>query len=324
MRPHSFDTRGFLFGCALLAALVTVVSGARFTYVFAEARLMKESNVAASASATRAQVATTTETVETPPQPTITTTSPAPKVAAIAYVVGNIDTGEIYASKNGNTPYPIASISKLLVALATRATLSPESKVTITQADRAQTEGSPGSILRDETFLVKDLFYPLLMESNNSVAYALERAGGQEEFVRVMLRIAHNAGMDETLLNDSSGLSPRNRASARDLLSLAQHILKTDPELFEITRTTSKSATALSGRTYPIPNLNIFTADESFIGGKTGYTDEAKQTMLTVFEIPVKNQEKPARIGIIILGSHDRKGDIVKLKEWFATSAVAR
>lgn len=324
MRPHSFDIRGFLFGCAALAAVVTIASGARFTYVFAEARWIKESNVAASAGATTAPIATTTETTETPPQPTITTTSPVPKVAAIAYVVGNIDTGEIYASKNSTTPYPIASISKLLVALATRATLSPESKVTITQADRAQTEGSPGSIQRDETFFVKDLFYPLLMESNNSVAYALERAGGQEEFVRVMLRIAHNAGMDETLLNDSSGLSPRNRASARDLLSLSQHILKTDPELFEITRTKSKSATALSGRTYPIPNLNIFTADESFIGGKTGYTDEAKQTMLTVFEIPVKNQDTPARIAIIILGSHDRKGDIVKLKEWFTDSAIAQ
>lgn len=321
MRHHSFDTRGFLVGCSILAALVVVVGVAKFSFVFAEARFMKESNTAASAVA----AAPEEPTEPTPPvTPSITVTTPAPKVAAISYVVGNIDTGQVYATKNGETPYPIASISKLLVALATRATLSPESKVTITQADRAQTEGSPGSIQRDETFTVKDLFYPLLMESNNSVAYALQRAGGQEEFVRVMLRIAHSAGMDETLLNDSSGLSPRNRASAHDLLSLSQHILKSDPEIFETTRTASKSVTALSGRTYPIPNLNIFTADETFIGGKTGYTDEAKQTMLTVFEIPVKNQEKPARIAIIILGSHDRKGDIVKLKEWFTTSALAQ
>lgn len=323
MRHHSFDTRGFLVGCTMLATLVSIVGVAKFSFVFAEARFMKESNTAASAAVATPTQEEVAEPIA-PAAPSITVATPAPKVAAIAYVVANIDTGEVYAEKNSDTPYPIASISKLLVALATRATLSPESKVTITQADRAQTEGSPGSIQRDETFTVKDLYYPLLMESNNSVAYALERAGGGEEFVRVMLRIAHSAGMDETLLNDSSGLSPRNRASAHDLFSLSQHILENDPQLFETTRTASKSVTALSGRTYPIPNLNIFTADEAFIGGKTGYTDEAKQTMLTIFELPVKNQEKPARIAIIILGSHDRKGDIEKLKNWFSSTASAR
>lgn len=327
-RPHSFDTHGFLTGVKVLVVLTIVLVGVRYGTVYASSILVREDEgdaavaaVAATAASSPAPspVPTSAPTVE---KPHIQTTAAAPKVSAQAYIVADLDTGVAYASKDADTAHPIASISKLLVALAVRKTLTPETEVTVTKADRAQTEGSPGSIQRDETFTVTDLFYPLLMESNNSVAYALERAGGGDEFIRVMLRIAHDVGMDETLLNDSSGLSAKNSASARDLLLLAQHIATNEPELLEITRTTSKSVAAQSGRAYPIPNLNVFSKEDAFLGGKTGYTDEAKQTMLAIFEVPVKKSEKPARIAIIVLASSDRKGDIGKLRTWFERSAV--
>lgn len=324
-KPHTFDTRGFIFGAKCLMVLAVVLVGVRYGTAFASDKFVRdepEENVAAAAAATTEEKPTEPASPPAPPAPRVITKGTAPKVSAVAYIVGDLSTGDIYASKNSSTAYPIASISKLLVALAARETLSPEKEVTIKREDRAQTEGSPGSIPSNETFLVKDLFYPLLMESNNSVAYTFEREGGGDEFVRVMLRIAHDVGMDETLLNDSSGLSPKNSASVHDLLSLAQHIEKHEPELLEITRTKKKSVTAESGRTYPIPNLNIFTADTQFVGGKTGYTDEARQTMLTIFEVPVKNTESPSRIAIIVLGSSDRKGDIQKLKTWFEKNAT--
>ena len=80
--------------------------------------------------------------------------------------------------------------------------------------------------------------------------------------------------------------------------------------------------TAKSGRSYPVANLNIFSSDAEFVGGKTGYTDEAKQTMLAIFEASVKNKIEPTRIAIIVLGSSDRKGDINTLRTWFERSAV--
>lgn len=318
-KPHTFDTRGFFFGVKCLLAVTVVLVGVRYGTAFASDILAGDVKDTVAAAATSHF---TSEPTPSSTEPGIKLVTPAPRVSATAFVIGDLDTGDTIASKDADTPHPIASISKLLVALAVRETLSPESKVTITRDDRAQTEGTPGSIQRDETFFVRDLFYPLLMESNNSVAYALERAGGGDEFVRVMLRIAHEAGMDETLLNDSSGLSAKNLASARDLLALAHHIGINDPELFDITRTKSKSVTAISRRTYPVANLNIFTSDPTFLGGKTGYTDEAKQTMLAVFELPIKNKEKPVRVAIIVLGSSDRKGDIQKLRTWFEKNAV--
>lgn len=322
-KPHTFDTHGFMFGVKCLMVLAVLLVGVRYGTAFASDKFVRDEpkeNVAAAA-ATEPEVVEPTSP-PAPPAPRVIAKGTAPKVSATAYIVGDLATGDIYASKNADTPYPIASISKLLVALAARETLSPEKEVTIKREDRAQTEGSPGSIPSNETFLVKDLFYPLLMESNNSVAYAFEREGGGDEFVRVMLRIAHDVGMDETLLNDSSGLSPKNSASVHDLLSLAQHIESETPEFLEITRTKKKSVTAKSGHTYPIPNLNIFTGDTQFVGGKTGYTDEARQTMLTIFEIPVKDAPEPTRVAIIVLGSSDRKGDIQKLKTWFEKNAV--
>jgi D-alanyl-D-alanine carboxypeptidase (penicillin-binding protein 5/6) len=322
-RPHSFDTHSFFFGVKCLAVLAVLLVGVRYSSVFASDILAGDDIVARVAGAASPIVATVDPSSSLVASSTATQ-KPAhvPGISAQAYLLANLDTGAVYAAKNSETPYPIASISKLLVALAALETLPPEGEITITRADRALTEGTPGSIQRDETFRVADLLYPLLMESNNSVAYALQRAGGGAEFVRVMLRLAHEIGMDETLLDDSSGLSPRNNASAGDLLALAHYIDKRTPAIFEITRTKKKSVTAESGRSYPVPNLNIFTNDPAFIGGKTGYTDEAKQTMLALFEIPSKDTRENERIVIVILQSDSRKGDVEKLKSWFEKTAM--
>lgn len=315
-RPHSFDTRGFFFGMRLLIAAAIMLSAVRYGTALASDIFANDEESPNVAAAAVAIVPPPPPLVAAPAESRLRISSdvPLPNVTARSFIVGDIETGDVYAAHNADTPYPIASISKLLVALAAREAIDPYERVTITKADRRETEGSPGSIQRDETFLAGDLLYPLLMESNNSVAYALERAGGGDEFVRKMLRIAHRVGMDETLLNDSSGLSPKNNASARDLFALARYIASHDPTLFQITRTQKKTVTAESGRVYPVANLNVFADDPSFLGGKTGYTDEAKETMIALFEMPAANGS--TNVAIIVLGSDDRKRDVNALRKW--------
>src|SRR3989338_7480411 len=49
-----------------------------------------------------------------------------PQVAAAAYLVGDINTGEIIIAKNQDQKFPIASISKLMTALVASEIVKPE------------------------------------------------------------------------------------------------------------------------------------------------------------------------------------------------------
>lgn len=251
---------------------------------------------------------------------TVGTVQP-PKISAKSFLVADVRTGEVYAEKNADTAFPIASVSKLMVALVANETIHFDRLVTVTTDDRIQTEGTPGSILANETFSVGDLIYPLLMESNNSVAYALARYYGQQNFYDWMNAKARAVGMEHTSYDDASGISENNVASASDIFKLTRYIHNSQSFILNVTRTPERNITAESGRTYNLRNFNHFYGSKEFLGGKTGYTTEARETMTSVFEVPVKNSTTTATVSIVVLGSADRKTDVERLLAWFKANA---
>lgn len=319
--PNSFDTRGFVFGICCIAGVVALFSITRIALAQVSEHIASEpyQNLAAVETKLAAlREKHITASVEVAPRFT-TNNAPLPKVSAKAFLVGDVDSGVQYASKNETTPRPIASITKLLTALVAQETLSPKRMITLTRDDRVQTEGTPGSITRDETFSVDDLLDSLLMESNNSVAYALARTDGTSAFMQKMYEKSREAGMKATMLDDPSGISEKNAASAADIFALTRFVHGEAPELLDITRAKTNTITAKSGRTYSLANFNVFTSRPDFVGGKTGYTDAARETMTTVFEVPVGDET--ATISIVVLGSEDRKADVSKLLAWFTRNA---
>lgn len=318
-KPHSFDTHAFFFALKCFACVLVLLTGVKYGTAAASEHLVRADAIVAAAGVS---VETTQEEALAPlpkPEPKITLSEkPLPKVSAQAFVIADLHTGEVYGEKDGDSALPIASLSKLLVALVAREMLPDTSRVTITNDDRKETDGTPGSILRNDVFIAGDLYYPLLMESNNSVAYAFARAAG-EGFIARMNTMAEKAGMEAASFDDASGISPHNVASARDLFALAKHIRETEPGLFDISRQKSKTIEAESGRSYTFVNFNVFTDNSHFVGGKTGYTDEARQTMLALFDVPLG--EASTTVAIIVLHSSDRKGDVEKLLHWFTSAA---
>ena len=310
----SFDTHAFFFAVKCLAVVLLVCVGIRYGAGFALGESVHEEAQTAGAS-TAVSEPSTAPSFPAAPTARVLKNIPLPKVSATSYLLADMESGEVFAAREATTTLPIASISKLLVALVARDTVDASSTVQITATDRRETDGSPGQLRQGDSFLASDLYYPLLMESNNSVAYAFARAGGGEEFIRRMLRLAHTIGMDETLLDDSSGLSENNEASVTDLFALARYISKNAPDLFEITTTPHYTLRATNGRTYALGNFNVFASRADFVGGKTGYTDEAHETMIALFAIDTRT------IAIIVLGSEDRKKDVEKLLAWFKNSA---
>ena len=86
------------------------------------------------------------------------------KVSARAYLVGDLETGEIILSKNEKEELPIASVSKLMTALVATETLPKDTTALVSKGALA-TEGGNGDLRLGEKIKSGDLLYPLLLQS---------------------------------------------------------------------------------------------------------------------------------------------------------------
>lgn len=322
--PHSFDTRGLLWSLGILAGIVGVTfGGAKYGTAIAANYFYPESQVAAVPAALDVPLAPEREEyipeLEVNVPSRFTVDAPIPQIPARSFIIADLDSDVVFAQKSSTTIYPIASISKLLTALVAEEQLSASTTVTVNDEDIRLTFGTPGSVPRGESFVLGNSFYPLLTESNNTIANTLARTASTSAFMDAMRRKAASIGMTLTSLEDPSGISAKNAASALDIYLLTRHIYAHSPHLLDLTRAKNTSVKSVDGTSYTFNNYNVFSGDARFIGGKTGYTDQARQTMTTVFKVPVGTTT--ATLGIVVLGSDDRKRDTEALLRWFTSFA---
>jgi D-alanyl-D-alanine carboxypeptidase len=110
--------------------------------------------------------------------------------------------------------------------------------------------------------------------------------------------------MKNTRFEDPSGLSEKNISSADDLSRLIQYIYKSYPELVDVIHTQSYSY----GRHTWFSN-SVFTSDTKYLGGKNGYTDEARYTLVSMFKLPLGVNSEMHNVAIILLGSEQSEKD---------------
>lgn len=222
-----------------------------------------------------------------------------PATSAAAYALSNLETGEVYLKKASNDRYPIASITKL-----------------VTAAVATDVIGHADTILAPDTnhYTLSDLYYPLLLRSNNAVAEHIAQHAGQAFFMSNMNAYTRSLGMEQTVFADPSGLSPKNVSTTNDLLTFAHHLYTDKRFIFDITHEETMTITSKEGHTWEVVNQNTLADDPHFRGGKLGYTDEAAQTSLAVFALPLGNKTQP--VAVVILHSQDWKQDTRTLLRW--------
>lgn len=243
---------------------------------------------------------------------------PIPEISAAAYLVADLDTGDVYAERAAGTPRPIASVTKLMTALVANETIMFDYRIFIPVSELTTPFGTTTPSAA-KSFVIEDLLYPLLMESNNNVANRLARYYGEESFVGWMNDQARALGMTSTVYADPSGLSRENVSTPEDLYRLAVYLANKKSFVWAITRTKEKSIVADDGSSYSFDNYNIFSNVGTFVGGKVGETAAAKETMESVFTFPIDGRER--RIAIIVLGSESYTNDTEGLLAWFMRSA---
>lgn len=219
-----------------------------------------------------------------------------PKISAGAYVVADLESGDIIASYAEKVPMPIASLSKLMTALVSLETINQyqETKVSRTAFG---TYGAQGNLSVGETIKISDLMYPLLLESSNDAAEVLAEFAGRKTFIKNMNDKATSIGLLNTEFEDPSGLSKHNISTAEDLFKLVKYIYKYKSFVFDITKLKD-----YSNDDHTWYSNSKFRNDENYLGGKNGYTDEAHYTLITLVDLPLGEFES-RKIAIVLLNS---------------------
>lgn len=232
-----------------------------------------------------------------------------PKISAQAYLVGDLNTGEVILAKNQDMKFPIASTSKLMTALVATEITNPNDIVKISKK-AISTEGKNGNFRIGEEIKTNDLLYPLLLESSNDAAEAIAEHFGRESFVSKMNQEATILKMSSTSYEDPTGLSPNNQSTVSDMFRLAGYLKEQRQDLLQIT--TKRS---FGNKKHSWSNLSQFLHKDGYIGGKSGYTDVAMQTVVSIFSLPLgKTGERP--IAITLLKSKDRAKDVESILKY--------
>lgn len=227
----------------------------------------------------------------------------APAVSARAFAVRDAVTGDMYLTKNAELRYPVASITKLTTALVASEVIGLNEEVDV----------------RGRAYIVGELYYPLFLASDNGVAESLAAHHGTAKFIARMNTKARALGMYNTSFADASGLSPRNVSTAEDLTVLGRYLYHSKRGLLDISGDDSMTITASDGTEWPVQNQNKLARDPHFVGGKLGFTDEARQTSVGLFTVVVDGRTRV--VCVVVLGSDDWKQDTRTLLTWFRENA---
>lgn len=234
-------------------------------------------------------------------------------ISADAVLAADFETGQILFEKNSQTIYPIASVTKLMSALAAMEIINRFKVVTISQ-DSSGEIGDSAGFLKGETFEAENLLYPLLLASSNEVATLFEKEG--YGLVGAMNQKAQALGLRHTSFKDASGISAENVSNTEDLFKLLQFLNAHKKPIFMITGLKEHTLASLNKiKKHAWTNGNWTSADDRFIGGKAGKTAQAGETMAGVFNVRFPEFETRP-IAIVILHSEDRVRDVEHVIEY--------
>lgn len=209
-------------------------------------------------------------------------TAPLPgDVSADAWLVADLDTGDVIAAKDAHGRHRPASIIKVLVAMQAIRDL-PIHKVVAGTADDAAAEGTKVGVGENGWYSINDLLHGLLMHSGNDAAHALAmQLGGMDTALHKVNDLASKLGGRDTRVATPSGLDgPGMSTSAYDI-GLFYRFAWANPTFTDIVATRSFAFPGRGDVGYPVENDNKLLSNyPGALGGKTGYTDDAGQTFV--------------------------------------------
>ncbi|MGN0382845.1 MAG: D-alanyl-D-alanine carboxypeptidase family protein [Eubacterium sp.] len=204
-----------------------------------------------------------------------------------------IDANDLYASsavlydaegervlyeKNGYEEMPMASTTKIMTCIIALeyGNLSQEAEVSSYAASMPDVQLG---IREGEQYVLNDLLYALMLESDNDAAVAIAEnvAGSVEKFADMMNAKAKQLGAYNTNFVTPNGLDADGHyTTSKDLARIASYAIKNE-QFLEIINTKAYSFSSIDvTRSFNVTNKNAFlNLMQGAIGIKTGFTGKA-------------------------------------------------
>lgn len=236
------------------------------------------------------------------------------EVNAEAAVVMDADSGRLLYAQNPDKRLANASTTKIMTALLTLEQPDQDQYFTV-DSDAIQVEGTTMGLQPGDSVTLHQLAAGMLLPSGNDAANAaaVEIAGSEEAFVRLMNQRAAELGLQNTQYRNPSGLDAEGHySSARDLAALAAHALENE----DFADIVSKQEIRMAFGNPPY-NRSLYTTNKLLerypyaIGVKTGYTDDAGLCLVTAAE------KDGTRLIIVTLNGKDDVNTHMRLYEHF-------
>ncbi|MFZ0832188.1 MAG: serine hydrolase [Mycobacterium sp.] len=205
-----------------------------------------------------------------------------PDGPAPAWIVADMDTGQILGGRNEYGQYAPASTIKVLLALTVLNELSLDQTITASVAD-TQVECNCAGVVPGRTYTVRQLLPALLLVSGNDVANTLASGlGGQDQAVAKMNAVAALLGAYGTNAGSPSGLDGPGIpmwTSPHDLAVIFRAAMA-NPVFAQITAMPTTVFPTKNGDTVLANQNELLKRYPGALGGKTGYTSIARKTFV--------------------------------------------
>lgn len=217
-----------------------------------------------------------------------------PVVSAQSAIVMDVDSGAVLYAKNIDEKLYPASTTKIMTCLLAveNAQMDENVEFSYDAVFGVPRDGSNMGIDVGEILPMEDCLYGILVGSANEVAAAVgEHIGGDTEtFLQMMNDRADELGCKNTNFMNANGLHDDNHyTTAYDLALIARAFFSND-YLASIANTPRVhfEPTATQPDDFYLNNKNKLVSGEIkyeyYLGGKTGYTSDARQTLVSCAE----------------------------------------
>lgn len=242
--------------------------------------------------------------------PVLTGSQNFPIFSGQGIIAVDSDSNVTLFEKNADQPLYPASTTKIMTALVGLDYYNLNQTLTVLDSN---VEGQKMGLMVGEQMTFENLLNGLLIYSANDAAIAIadNYPGGRENFVAAMNAKAQSLHLENSHFANPIGLDDPNQVTtARDMVRVAEVAMQ-NPTFASIVGTKIKTISDVTGKfNYSVKNVNELLGQDGVIGVKTGWTEGARENLVTDVD------QNGHNIYIALLGSGDRFGETKELIDW--------
>ncbi len=251
----------------------------------------------------------------------------------------DVSNGKKLFGKSEFVELPLASVTKMMMAVVAKELLPENTKISIRPVD-IRTEGNDGLLIGETWSLDKLLKFTLIASSNDGASAIAGVAGAtlprasstdpltnKKLFIEKMNEKARSIGLTNTYFRNESGLDIASltsgaSGSARDMAMLFEYVFRKHPDLFSPTTYARLDLTSDNNIVHHVVNTNQDVSRiNGLIGSKTGYTELAGGNLVVVIDVGIEHPIVIAVLGSTIEG---RFTDVEKLIQATVTEITGK